>query len=297
MGVAIDGSDAWWPAETSPAVLPAFSPYQTAPGQYIEVFNRGATPFDYSITPSAPWVSVTPAAGRVTDQVRADVRVDWSHAPKGTTEVPITVTGPSGATVTVKAVAEKPDVQAKGFVEAGGYVAIEAAHYTRAVDAAGAGWKVVPGIGRTGDGVTPWPVTAASRTPGGDGARLEYTFTLTGTVTGGGPVKVSTYLSPRNNVLPTEGLRYAVSVDDGAPQVVNVTKATGADDTTMNAQWARNTSDNANVTTTTHTISGPGVHTLKFWMVDPTVVVQRFVVDTGGVIPSYLGPPESHHVK
>ncbi|MGI5161676.1 hypothetical protein [Microbispora sp. CA-102843] len=207
------------------------------------------------------------------------------------------MTGPSGARVTVKALVQKPvqrpDLRVKGFVEAGGYVAIEAAHYTRAVSASGAGWKVVPGIGRTGDGVTPWPVTAESRDPGGDGARLEYTFT----VTGGGPVKVSAYLSPRNNVLPTEGLRYAVSIDDGAPQEVNVTKVTGANDTTMNAQWARNTSDNANVTTTTHTISGPGVHTLKFWMADPTVVVQRFVVDTGGVIPSYLGPPESRNAR
>ncbi|MEU8173221.1 glycosyl hydrolase 115 family protein [Microbispora hainanensis] len=291
MGVAIDGSDAWWPAETSPAVLPAFGPYQTAPGQYIEVFNRGTTPFDYAITPSVPWVRVTPASGRVTDQVRADVRVDWARAPEGTTEVPITVTGPAGARVTVTAVVEKPDVRVRGFVEAGGYVAIEAAHYTRAVSAEGAGWKVIPGIGRTGDGVTPWPVTAASRTPGGDGARLEYTFTLIRR----GPVTVSAYLSPRNNVLPTEGLRYAVSIDDGPPQVVNVTRVTGADDTTMNPGWARNTSDNANVTTTTHTARGPGVHTLKFWMVDPTVVVQRFVVDTGGLIPGYLGPPESHH--
>ena len=36
------------------------------------------------------------------------------------------------------------------------------------------------------------------------------------TLTTTGPVKVTAYLSPRNNVLPTDGLKYAVSIDDAA---------------------------------------------------------------------------------
>ncbi|MCX5138541.1 MULTISPECIES: glycosyl hydrolase 115 family protein [unclassified Streptomyces] len=292
MGVAVDGSAGWWPHERSAAVLPVFSPYQSQPAQYIEVFNRGRAPFGYRVRTGAPWLIADRVRGRVDRQDRITLRVDWDRAPEGVTEVPVTVSGPDGPDVVVTAVVDRPAVSRSrldGFVEANGYVSIEADHYSRAVGAHGISWQRIPDIGRTGAGMEPFPVTAARQAPGGAGPRLEYRVSLFTT----GPVTVHAYLSPRNNPLPTDGLTYAVSFDDAAPQTVNVTKATGADDGTMNPQWARHTSDNVNITETVHHIGDAGVHVLKFWMVDPTVVLQNLVVDTGGLKPSYLGPPES----
>ncbi|MEV0930490.1 glycosyl hydrolase 115 family protein [Streptomyces phaeochromogenes] len=301
MGVAVDGveleSGEWWPGSraSGEAVLPVFSPYQTRPDQYIEVFNRGRTAFDYRVTPSVPWIRVDRPRGRVEKQVRVVLTVDWARAPRGRTEASVTVEG-AGAVVSVGVVAEQPSVRGvggarglRGFVEAGGYVTVDAEHFERSVGT----WRRIDGIGRTGAGVTPWPVTAPRRTPGGSSPRLEYEVSLLSA----GEVTVWAYLSPRNPALATGGLKYGISFDGDAPQVVDIHAATGADDGLMDIEWARNTSDNVNRTSTRHTIGAAGVHRLKFWMVDPTVVVQRLVIDTGGLTPTYLGPLESYRVR
>ncbi|GHA12860.1 glycosyl hydrolase 115 family protein [Streptomyces echinoruber] len=293
LGVSVDGAEdagEWWPGGSPrPARLPEFSPYQTRPQQYVEIFNRGRTPFDYRIETSAPWLVVDRPRGRVEQQVRVEVRVDWERAQAGRARGTLTVTG-AGESVTVACVTEHPSRRGlRGFVEAGGYVAIDAAHYDRAVGQ----WRVLPGIGRTGAGVTPWPVTGPRRTPGGSSPRLEYDVTLLSA----GEVTVWAYLSPRNPAVATGGgLRYGISFDDAPVQTVDIIAATGADDGTMNTAWARNTSDNINLTATRHTVHAAGVHRLKFWTVDPTVVVQRLLIDTGGLEPTYLGPGESRRV-
>ena len=76
---------------------------------------------------------MVPSRGTVHSQVRATLRVDWRHAPTGTTEVPITVTGSQGSSVVVQAVVQNPDVSRRdlrGFVESNGYVCMNAASYT-----------------------------------------------------------------------------------------------------------------------------------------------------------------------
>ena len=151
MGVAIDGSDQWWPAGAGGAELPTFSRYQSAPGQYLEVFNRGTTPFAYRIQPAVPWVTVAPNRGTVTKEVRAFVHVDWSRAPKGVTRVPITVSGPQGSVEVTAVVDNRAQHPRRGYVEAGGYVSIPAEHPSRVVG----DWLRIPDVGRDSDGCSP----------------------------------------------------------------------------------------------------------------------------------------------
>jgi hypothetical protein len=145
-------------------------------------------------------------------------------------------------------------------------------------------WVTIPGLGRTLSGVTAFPVTAPRQTPAGDAPHLEYRMVLFA----GGDVTVRAIVSPTLDV-HANGLRYAVSFDDQPPYTVDIVA-----DTTLRA-WEQRVSDNANVTVTRHHLAGAGEHVLKFWMVDPGVVLQKLVVERGAVRPSYLGPAESFH--
>ena len=61
--------------------------------------------------------------------------------------------------------------------------------------------------------------------------------------------------------------------------------------------WETTVKDSVRYVKSSFTLSQPGYHTLKIWMVDPGIVVEKLVVDLGGMKPSYLGPPESYRVK
>jgi hypothetical protein len=108
-----------------------------------------------------------------------------------------------------------------------------------------------------------------------------------------GKVEVAAILAPTLNFVPGRGLSYAVSFDDEAPQIATIVPAK-YNAQNGNRDWEESVRNNCRKIKSTHMLDKPGYHTLKFWMVDPGVVLQKLVVDLGGVKPSYLGPPESY---
>jgi hypothetical protein len=107
-----------------------------------------------------------------------------------------------------------------------------------------------------------------------------------------GTVDVTTINSPTLNFMPDRGLQYAISFDDESPQIVTIIPE-NYNAQNGNRDWEKSVADNMRISRTNHTITKPGYHTLKIWMVDPGVVLQKIIVNTGGLKPSYLGPPES----
>jgi hypothetical protein len=177
----------------------------------------------------------------------------------------------------------------RGFVEGEGVVSIEPEHFTRKTDTHPYRWIKIEDYGRTLSGMRATaPADAPSATPGKNASCLEYKMYLFDA----GAVEVNTITSPTLNFMPGHGLRFAIAFDNGAPQIVTLVPEKYSAQN-GNTDWETSVKDNARCAKTHFTLSKPGYHTLKYWMVDPGVVVQKIVVNLGGMKPSYLGPPES----
>ena len=286
LGVAVEGSASAWPGNETEPSLPAMDAFNQQ-RRYIDIFNRGRTPFTFTASASQPWIMLSATHGTIGGDQRLWVSVDWRKAPKGSDSGTVTVSGSGAGSVVVKVRTFNPGQPTKtslhGFVEADGHVSIEAAHYTHKTDTASARWDEIADYGRTLSSMTIFPMTAASATPP-DAPCLQYGMYLFNP----GTVQVETILAPTLNFVPGRGLRYAIAFDDQPPQIVDALAHNSQTD------WETSVKDSVRKIQSTHTLATFGNHTLKIWMVDPGVVLQKIVVNTGGLKPSYLGPPESY---
>jgi Gylcosyl hydrolase family 115 C-terminal domain len=256
------------------------------------VFNKGKTPFTFTASASELWITLSETGGTIEKDKRLWVSVDWSKAPQGAAAGTVRVSGVNtNFSVAVASFnpAEVTRESLQGFVEGEGVVSVEPEHYTKMTASTAARWIKIEDYGRTLSGMrAEAPVDAPEATPGKDSPCLEYRMYLFST----GDAEVTTITAPTLNFVPGRGLRFAISFDDLTPQTVTLVPE-GYNAQNGNRDWEDSVRDNARLVKTKFTISNPGYHTLKLWMVDPGVVLQKLVVDLGGLKPSYLGPPES----
>jgi hypothetical protein len=272
--------------DTEPGAFDVFNKQR----RYIDVYNKGKAPFDFTAAASAPWIVLSAGKGTVDKEQRLWVSVDWSKAPAGSSDGSVRING-TGSEETVKLTAVNPreitPATLRGFVESDGVVSIEAEHYSKNNAAGGARWEKIDDFGRTASAMSVFPVDSASKEAGAPSPSLEYRMYLFHA----GKAEVNAILGPTQNFVPGRGLRFAMAFDDQAPQIIDTLEHNTQRD------WEETVKDSVRYVKSSFTLSQPGYHTLKVWMVDPGIVVERLVVDLGGLKPSYLGPPESYRAE
>jgi hypothetical protein len=281
LGIATDASS---------STLPAFDSLNQQ-RSYIDVFNKGREPFEFTATSSAPWIILSDSKGRLEEETRVWVTIDWAKAPVGISQGSVKISG-AGHDETVSLTARKPSGLTRatltGFAEGAGYVAMDATHFTSQTDAgktdAGqATFRLVEQYGMRTDA----PVDVQGLNAGPHLDYRIYLFTA-------GEATARLTLGPALNFAPDRAVRIAVSMDGEAPQVLTIVPQ-GYNTSNGNRDWEQSVRDNARYVTSRHQIHEPGYHTFKVWMVDPGVVLERILIDTPASAPavSYLGPPES----
>lgn len=163
------------------------------------------------------------------------------------------------------------------FIEKDGYISIEAEHFNRSLED-NAKWIIIPNMGRTLSGVTTMPATSA---PGKD-MYLEYDFTTDKS----GDIPIIIRFSPTLNFNANKGLSFAASLDNGPEQIIN-----------LNGNYKGELGEwQAEYIITSKVIlrcDKKEKHTLRYRPLNPALVIQKIMIDFGGLKDSFLGAPES----
>lgn len=255
---------------------------------YLDIFNRGQKTLSYSVEPEEKWIQLTQHSGKVTHDARIEVSIDWSAVPEEVNEGHIVIAG-AGKKYKVRVPLQKNIPQLAGFIENNGAVSIEAANYSRKTASNTASALTIANLGRTGSAVTLAPADSERLVAGQNAPVLEYDFTLFNA----GEFFVEAYVSPTQNYQKNDGLIFAVAVDNAPAQIINMHKDDVGVDWQYADWWQQSVGDHIRQYTQSLGVMSAGKHTLKVWLLDPGVVLQKFVIHSGDLKPSYLGPPES----
>lgn len=295
LGVWAEGEDVL-KGMSSFHMLPMFNTYFRQ-SHFFDIFNKGANSINWSIKVSEDWIQINQEKGNTATEDRIWVSVDWTKVPVGdriSGIIEVTAEGARKENVYVSvfnpatpSLAEMDTL----FVEHNGCVSINAVDYHRKVENDDIKIMTIPNLGfenasvQLGNPIAPMQRTGSSIVP-----RVEYDFYTFEQ----GSVDVYTYVLPTFTLSADKDYagheatnietRYGVCIDDGP--VMNPSTSSFE-----YAQiWYESALKNCRINKTTLHINKPGKHTVKVLCGDAGTVLQKVVLDFGGMKRSYLGP-------
>lgn len=267
-------------------VLPCLNPY-TNRQSFIEVYNKGDKEFRWTATTECDWIKLNRTSGITSLQDRINIAIDWNKAPHGSNITGKIFVKSNGKTEVVYLPLFNPVsptvAQLSGlYVEDNGCVSINPGKYHRKKENKDIIIRAIQGLGyeneclQLGEAVNPsqetWQLDATPK------AEYDfYTFSA-------GTVTVYTYALPLFPVNSNRDTRYGVMIDDGVVEWMTTSSKE------YSGAWKRNVARNSVINMVNLNIDKPGRHTLKLLCADPGTIVQKVVIDFGGMKRSYLGP-------
>lgn len=276
--------------------LPVFNKYHRC-SYYIDIFNTGKGSFSWKADPDNTWIILSSRSGETSYEDRIEVSVDWDSVPSGQRITgSICIKADTGEEEVVLVSVFNPSSpsceELQGiYVQHDGYISMDAAGYHRKRENDAIKIVEIPNLGvenraiQLGDPMAPKQNTRSRTCP-----LVEYDFYTFEQ----GSVDVYTYVLPTFVLNADRGYagheatnletQYGVCIDEGP--VMNPSTSS-----IEYAQiWYESVLKNCRVNKTTLHINEPGKHTLKILCGDAGTVVQKIVLDFGGMKRSYTGP-------
>lgn len=260
-------------------LLPRFSRY-TKQSHTIEVYNKGSKNLKWKTESDADWILLDKTKGKTKTEDRIEVTIDWKKAPKGNNVTgAITVTSgdqQENIYLSLHNPEDKAVIKDILYAEDNGFVSIDPTKFSRKSEHRGSKAQIIKGLGYQGNSLQLG--TIAER--GWRNVTTEYDFYSENS----GYVTVYTYALPVFGKDDKHGTRYGIQIDGSRTHW----ETTASKEYSFN--WKKNVIRNCIINSSKILVDKPGKHTLKLMSGDPGMVIQKVVIDFGGLQDSYLGP-------
>ena len=259
---------------------------------FVDIFLNKNQTINWTATVSENWIGLSKTTGQLnsgmgTQQMRIWINIDWSKLNKNgkTTGIISFIAGEKQVQVDVLALKfNEPELTGyKGFIENNGFISIHASHFARQTNRTTNQWRIIDGLGYSESVIQALPVSIKSKPSSNlDSIRkinsfVEYDFYNFSSV----KPRITLLALPTHPINNNYEVRYAVSIDDGPLQLVDITTVGRSE------EWKQNVLRNRAERNIEMPFLNAGNHVLKIFCVDPGVILDEIRIDLGGLKKAY----------